>query len=414
MNTTTKTATKRRLDGLAKAAFQHPSDLAMLSRLERIPLLPTILSWVMAAQAKIIETWQAACGFHVTAGSMPKFHSLYMQACDSLCVGSPPPLYIDMDNTINAYAYGGAKPFISFCSGLVSAFDDEEIIYIMGHELGHIISEHGTYNNLVNMLRGCGLNYAPIPFPAKMAIDTTLGPLLMMWSRRSEYTCDRAGLLACQSLEVAHRANMKLAGLPLKYLENTCPQSLLERAETVRVRKLLASGTTDTLHRLFRGSHPNPIERVDALQQWVDEGWYSEIINGTPASRADLAKSLTGDARLSELSLLLTQSLTAVCVKELNVPSETAAPLIRRVIYSGGTLKGTPIEALLKIEWSIKKVSSSKVQYDLIVLINKNGNAVKQTFLLPMSEDWDDVPKEIRSEFAMKRENQIVRELYSI
>jgi hypothetical protein len=238
---------------------------------------------------------------------------------------------------------------------------------------------------------------------------------MMMWSRRSEYTCDRAGLLACQSLEAAQRAQMKLAGFPKKYFDRISPLSFLEQAEAFRER---VGGSwlsrAFALKNQLYATHPRLIERAGELQQWVDDGWYDEIVNGNPSSRATLAKLFTGDPLLAELMLMLSQSVIAVCVKELNVSRDVAAPLIRRVIYDGGTLKDTPIQALLTVELVVEKTGSDTVRYDLILLLNKQGNAVRQKYELPMSEDWEDAAKEIRDEFIMKREKQIVRQLYSV
>jgi len=410
---TTTNGSKRRLDGLEKMAFQHPSDLAMLARLERIPLLPTIVGKLVDIQKEVIEVCLAANCFQVTQKSLPDVYSLYMQACNSLCVDSPPPLYIEMNPRYNGYTMGADKAFICLTSGVVSEWDEDELIYLMGHELGHVISGHVKYKTLVNCLSDGAV--APLPIIAQLATNATLTPLLMLWSRRSEYTCDRAGLLACQSLEAAQRAQMKLAGFPKKYFDKISAQSILEQAESFRERvggswlsNVFALG-----HQLT-ATHPRLVERASELQQWVDDGWYDEIINGNPASRTKLAKLFTGDPLLVELLLMVSQSIIAVCVKELNVSRDVAAPLIRQVIYDGGTLKDTPVQTLLKVELVVEKIDSDKVRYELVLLINKQGNAVRQKYQLPMSEDWEDVAKDIREEFLMKRENQIIRQMYSI
>jgi Zn-dependent protease with chaperone function len=412
MTTSAKNSPRQRLEGLEKMAFQHPSDLAMLSRLERIPLLPSIMDKILGAVEKTAVDEMLGRSFHVTQKSLPDFYSLYMQACDSLCVDEPPPLYIQQSPQFNAMAFGGERPYIFFYSGLVSAFNDDELIYVMGHELGHIISGHGKYNLLVHILGNTGMS--AMPMVAQFA-SVTWRPLLMLWSRRSEYTCDRAGLLACQSLETAHRANMKMAGLPAKYTDAVNSQSLLDQAEAFRER--LSGGWLSYLSAMnaqIFATHPRPIERAAELQQWVDDGWFDEIVNGTPASRTRVAKMLTGNTQLAELLLMVSQAIIAVCVKELNVARDVAAPLIRKVIYEGGTLKDTPVQTLLAVELLVEKTGSDTVRYDLVLLINKQGNAVRQKYELPMSEDWDDVAKDIRDEFTKKREKQIIRQLYSV
>ena len=391
----------------------------MLSRLERLPILPSIASKFINNTSETGRFRLFATGFHITRESLPELYSLYLQACDSLCVDSPPPLFITKEPIFNAFALGsgGDKPCISLTAELVSVLDEDELIYVMGHELGHVISGHAKYKWLATLLYS-----GMVPREVKVAIAPALGPTLLLWSRRSEYTCDRAGLLACQSLETAARVNMRFAGVPKKYAGKASYQSLMEQAEKLREQvpggwlnpRYVTHQLSRFAHKLYDGTHPDPLERIAELQQWVDEGWYDEIVNGNPTSRSKLAKLLTGDSHLAELMLILSQSLIAVCVKEFNVSREIASPLIRKVIYDSETLKNTPIEALLRIELVIEKISSDKVQYVLILLINKDGNAVRQTFQLPMSEKWEDTAQDIREEFTMKREKQIIRQLYSI
>ena len=389
----------------------------MLARLERMPLYPSVSSQVVGIMEKSFEVDLIGRSFHVTQKSLPKFYSLYLQACNSLCVDSPPALYIKQSPEFNAMAFGlEDRPLIFFNAGLVDGCDDEELVYIMGHELGHIISGHSRHNTLIyiiNNMAAMGM-MGIVTAIAAQALHT-ITPLLMLWSRRSEYTCDRAGLLACQSLEAAHRANMKMAGVPKKYNDAMDPQSFLEQAESFRER--VSGGWLSHKFALLQqlySSHPRTVERSAELQQWVDDGWYDEIVNGNPTSRAKLAKLLTGDSLLAELLILVSQSIIAVCVKELNVSRDVASPLVRQAIYEGGTLKDTPVQALMKVELVVEKTGSDTVRHELVLLLNKQGNAVRQKYELPMSEDWEDVAKDIRDEFLMKREKQIIRQLYSV
>jgi hypothetical protein len=208
---------------------------------------------------------------------------------------------------------------------------------------------------------------------------------------------------------------MRLGGVPAKYFETVSTQSILKQADAFRDR--VSGGWLSyawALKQQLTATHPRTVERAAELQQWVDDGWYDEIVNGTPASRTRIAKLLTGNTQLAELLLMVSQSIIAVCVKELNVSREVASPLIRKVIYEGGSLKDTPVQALLAIELVIEKTGSDTVRYELVLLINKQGNAVRQKYEMPMSEDWEDVAKDIRDEFIKKREKQIIRQLYSV
>ena len=55
-------------------------------------------------------------------------------------------------------ALGTDKPFIVITTGMVDLMDEEEIRFIIGHELGHVLSGHSVYRtmlfHLVNLAPG--------------------------------------------------------------------------------------------------------------------------------------------------------------------------------------------------------------------------------------------------------------------
>ena len=123
----TQKSSRHRLDGLEKMAFQHPSDLAMLSRLERVPLLPSLIDKFMGVVEKSFVDEMLGRSFHVTQKSLPKLYSLFLQACDCLCLDSLPLLYVQQNPQMNAMAWGGDRPYIFFYSGLIDALWKERI-----------------------------------------------------------------------------------------------------------------------------------------------------------------------------------------------------------------------------------------------------------------------------------------------
>jgi len=86
------------------------------------------------------------------------------------------------------------------CSGmLLDTFDDGELAFVIGHELGHAAFEHDALP----------------PGLLDNVEDPELPPLTVMrfyaWMRAAEMSADRAGLLCCEDLETASRAFLKLA-----------------------------------------------------------------------------------------------------------------------------------------------------------------------------------------------------------
>jgi Zn-dependent protease with chaperone function len=101
-----------------------------------------------------------------------------------------------------------SRPFIILNSGTVALLDDEELAYIIGHELGHILSDHVLYRTMTILL----LNLATMGFPVVGLAARAVLVALLEWYRKSELSSDRAGLLSVQDPEIAMRTMLKMAG----------------------------------------------------------------------------------------------------------------------------------------------------------------------------------------------------------
>ncbi|MFW6201234.1 MAG: M48 family metalloprotease, partial [Gemmatimonadota bacterium] len=107
---------------------------------------------------------------------------------------------------------------------------------------------------------------------------------LMEWSRKSELSADRAGLLAVQDPEAALRAMLRLAGggdddqmhLP----------DFLDQADEYREGGDLADAVFKVL-ALLPATHPFHVLRAGELRDWVEEGDYDRILRGEYHRRDD-------------------------------------------------------------------------------------------------------------------------------
>ena len=82
---------------------------------------------------------------------------------------------------------------------MLEMLDDEELRSVLGHELGHIMSGHPTYTTIAIILLYFGVSN--LPFLAAVAI-LPFQLALLEWYRKSEFSADRAGLLAVQDLNI--------------------------------------------------------------------------------------------------------------------------------------------------------------------------------------------------------------------
>ena len=270
------------LKELSADAFKCPADRAAVQNLERIPLLPMLvkqfnevaLDRVLAART---QSESIRCG----PEQMRSVYGLLLEACRALDVPRP-DLYVRYGSDCNALTTGVQRPAVILHSELIDQFTDEELLFVIGHELGHIRSEHILYQMLGRVL---------LPL-LDMAGQATLGvgklasyglvSAFCEWLRQAEFTCDRAGLLACQDPRVAYGAIMKLGGGHSRYSHEMNIDAFLEQS---RAQQL--GGATDGVARTllfltysWQLNHPQVVHRARELENWVVRGDYARILDG--------------------------------------------------------------------------------------------------------------------------------------
>ena len=123
-----------------------------------------------------------------------RLHRLLAEVGRSLDVSDLPEMYVAADPALSAATVGMDRPIIVLSSGLVHHLDDDELRFVIGHELGHAVSGHAVYRTLLMRLLGLGGLLYAVPGGAIGIRMVTVG--LLEWSRKAELSADRAGLLA--------------------------------------------------------------------------------------------------------------------------------------------------------------------------------------------------------------------------
>lgn len=274
-------ATKQLL-GLDSKIYEHPFDREALTKLEKIPGLGTVthafLNWTYV-RWHIIEL--QGSNFKITEESCPKLYKLVKEVETTLDIADSPEVYTQWGYSINGYTTGTkGNTLMILNSGAVDLLSEDQLKYIVGHEMGHIKSNHVLYHMMAQFF----------PMLASMVpvvggfVGTSLELLLMYWSRMSEFTADRAGLLACQDKDAALSAIVKMAGLPLKHFDIINEEAFLEQAEDFeRMHKDFLSGTMQNLS-ILTSTHPWTVYRAAELIKWINSGEYDRIISQTSSN----------------------------------------------------------------------------------------------------------------------------------
>jgi len=112
------------------------------------------------------------------------------------------------------------------------------------------------------------------------------------WYRKSELSCDRAGVLASQDPGAARRALMKLAGG--SRISELSPDAFLEQAREYDAVPDVREGLLKML-QMQGTTHPFAVVRFAELDRWVAEGEYADILAGNYLRREDDSNTKIGD-----------------------------------------------------------------------------------------------------------------------
>ena len=216
-------------------------------------------------------------GLKVTNEIAPRYFNLFKQAQDCMGFSEDQIIpYIQQDSSVNAACIheNDDKYLIYLTSSLLEKMNDEEILFVIGHELGHAFFKHHD-------LPVHGIMNSYDPPKTKDALQ------LLKWSRMAEISADRTGLLCCQNIEAALGSMLVLtSGLPSALL-NVNIESYGKQAEEM-IPNLIKNQTLDDLY----STHPfNPLRVISMKLFWDSKELY------------DLLKIGNNKRDLSEISI---------------------------------------------------------------------------------------------------------------
>lgn len=272
---------RRRLEGIHSRAWEHPADRAALRTMRAIPGFDEALKKIVGALGERgTRLAFQADAVRVTARQFPHLHRLWLGVLDTMDAPEEYQLFISQSPEVYAGAYGFAKPWVMLQSGSLRLMNDTEIEFVMGHELGHILSGHALYHTMLVIL--LQLAWRNFPIVGLAAMPVLLG--LLEWYRKSELSSDRAGLLAVQMPDAALKSMMRLAGGGTD--EEMDLNEFLAQAEEYRKTEGLIDQVMKTLNTLGR-THPFLVMRAAVLRDWIEAGEYDRIVGGTYYRRGD-------------------------------------------------------------------------------------------------------------------------------
>jgi Zn-dependent protease with chaperone function len=284
---TSETSDRTVLTGISSRAWEHPADRGALVALRKLRgfdiVVKRLSSFITERAVRLILLGSA---IRVDSRQFSRLFRIYTEAATVLDVEQVPELYVAANPFLNAQTIGLDKPVIVINSALLDALDDDELRFVLGHELGHVGSGHAVYRTILLLLTTLSTTLLSIPLGG-LGLRAIMAAL-WEWARKAELSGDRAGLLACQDPEAALRVHMKLAsGGDTSQLD---PDAFLEQAvayhEDEDIRDLLLRAlVVETM------THPFAVARAGELRRWISSGEYALVVAGSYPRREDDAKA---------------------------------------------------------------------------------------------------------------------------
>lgn len=309
----------QKFNNLSPEEYGHKLDLEILSPLNQIKGSDDVKDYFVKLWPKVRQQTIALCGsnFHVTPGACPQLYNLGKSVADMVCSENQIPMfYVEEGYHINSYTLKDQEAYyLVLTTGAVDRLTADELKFLIGHELGHLVAGHVEYHlflaflpesvkfglrmsELGHNLIEKGLKYIPWKWNKKeedskddekdlaqasgyKRIISVAGGLtrLNKWNRISEYTADRIGLLACQDINVALSALMKISGLPQSYYKDASVEEFVKQANEF---KQTYGGNYDSLLKdldVLDEDHPWLIRRASELLDWYNSVEYKKLLD---------------------------------------------------------------------------------------------------------------------------------------
>lgn len=197
---------------------------------------------------------------------LPDMYELCNSVKETLGFVDPVDFYVTGDSAVNAFSVAAEKEgqphIVNVNSGLIALMTNEELKFVIGHELGHLINKDTSLSRLISFV-----------FPEGTTPPITLLYKIRLHSQLAELVADRYGFKAAGNLESCVTAFFKMAsGLDLQKMNVSIDVLLRDNL------KHLEYFLNDK--GLSRATHPvNPI-RVQAINLFANAQSQEELEKG--------------------------------------------------------------------------------------------------------------------------------------
>ncbi len=174
-----------------------------------------------------------------------------------------PDVYVAGDQMWSTYTFGtDTSSFIVLGTAILTNFQGDELLFMLAREMGHCCAGHALWKTVVRFIAGdvgihSGLlsgGLLGVISPSKLLEGAAEMPL-MAWSRQSDITADRAGLLAVGDEALARRVLLAWSIRSARLLKEVNIEEWMKQEESsddhmTRLSEMATSSSMYTTRRL--------------------------------------------------------------------------------------------------------------------------------------------------------------------
>lgn len=215
----------------------HPSQIAVLGVIAMI--------YVTLARGRLVGS-----SVRIHESQYPRVFAIVKRCAAAL--GLPVPMvFVRDDPFVPLVTVGLGEPYsLVISSNWIEHFQDDELTFMVGRELGHIASGHARFTSLLSVNGN---------------ENAVISLIFGAWLRRTELTCDRVGLLCCGSLDAAMRAII-VAGFHA-FGRKIDHRIFAEQAGDIHADSVLRMGE-------LLGSMPYATRRIESMKAFFESELY--------------------------------------------------------------------------------------------------------------------------------------------
>lgn len=249
---------------LNPAVFLWAQDGQAMSKLQSIS---TLHSAVRFASDRVGRPWIESTfnGIRLGPRQMPHIWKTAVVAARILGLPKMPDIYISGGSggsMWDTFTFGSDQSsFIVLGSSILLNFEREDLLFVLAREMGHCRAGHAVWKSVIRFLAGDNSQSGLLSngllkalSPSKL-VEGAIEIPLMMWSRQSEITADRAGFLAVGSEALARNVLLASSLRSARLIRQVSIEEWMKQEDTsddqlTRFSEMTTSASMYTTRRL--------------------------------------------------------------------------------------------------------------------------------------------------------------------